>query len=441
MIAPAYPQPQFSEQAEVAVIGGMLINRQAVDEVVAVVTEREFYRESHRRIFRAIAALASRGDPVDMLTVRDELTKTSELEAVGGVDYLTAIWDAVPTAANIAWHVGVVLKNAGLRRLSDVGREIDRAANASDADPESVLADGLAKMLATHRNVGRGYVSAGDGLIDVMAEIEREQTEGRSAGIKTGIPKVDHMTGGLQAGDMVVLAARPSMGKTALAVQMGIHASRLGHHVLFASLEMPRRQLQKRAIVMLSRTPIEFGGHDLDRRSAAHARAANELHALPLRIDERPGETAETLRAGLQRAAAIDPPELVIVDYLQLLEGKGENRVQQVGQISRALKLLARDLSCPVLALSQLSRGVENRHPPRPILSDLRDTGAIEQDADVVFLLWRPEYYFTNDTKPEIREKFKKKAELIVAKQRNGPTGSLDLHWEERVTTFTELAS
>lgn len=430
--------PPSAIESEICVLGGMLINPEAVHVAGDVLRDEMFYREAHRRIFRAVQSLALKGDGVDVMTVGAELRALGDLDGIGGLEYLAELVEAVPTAANIEVHAKIIREKAVLRRVITAAQETIRQASAPDADPETLLTDAQARLLTAHSGSRRGYVSAGSAVMDVMGEIEQEVTSGKKRGLRTGVPKLDYLTGGLQAGDMVVLAARPSMGKTALALQIGIRAAREGSAVLVASLEMTTRQLVRRGICSIARMSVEEAARDFARSSAKLAEAATEIHRIPLYVDDQPGETAEALRAGIMRAAAKNPPALLIIDYLQLLEGKGENRVQQVSQISRSLKLLGRDLGCPVLALSQLNRRVEERHPPRPILSDLRDSGAVEQDADVVLLLWRPEYYFDERTKDDTRKKWEKRAELIVAKQRNGPTGSIRLLWDGPATTFME---
>lgn len=434
MIAPAQ-QPPWSNEAEICVLGAALISEQAIAEAASVVSADDFFREAHRRIFRAALDLWRNGTTVDVVTLAAKLRTTGELEGVGGLEYLAEVVDLVPTAANVAYHARLILETATLRRIADAGHRMALSALSGEASSSDVLAESHARLLAVRRDVGRGYVHAGDDMLSVMAEIEAEATESR--GLATGLPALDRMTNGLQPGDLIVLAARPSMGKTAMGMQFALHAAKRGNRALVASLEMSRSQLIKRGLAGLAKMPVAYA-IQTPERSAKLAEAATRLSRLPILIDDRPGDKLDSLRAGVLRAAAKNPPALLMIDYLQLLEGVGENRTQQVGSISRGLKLLARELNCPVLVLSQLSRKVEDRSPPRPVLSDLRDSGAIEQDADVVLLLWRPEYYFDEKTKDEVRTKWAGRAELIVAKQRNGDVGKVRMIWDAPTTTFTE---
>lgn len=434
----------WSPESEVTVLGALLVDPRAVPEVRALLAPADFYRQRHAKVYQAIVALWDRGSAIDLGLVHAELGE--QAESVGGIEFLADLWDAVPTAATVGYHATVVRDAATRRRLYDAARSIERAALEGPALQEGetvadLLSDAVQRVMSVDRPLaGSGYVPIGEGVIEAMAELEEEanaqEGDTRAFGVQSGIPRLDRMTRGMRTGDLTVLAARPSMGKTALALQVAIHAARHAKPVLVASLEMSRRQLVRRGIGSYGRIDVTRAMFSGDGRLA---QAATAVSRLPLRIDDAPGDTIHALRAGVMRAAAAEPPALIVVDYLQLMEGVGENRNQQVSQVSRGLKKLARECECHVLALSQLSRNVEHRTPPRPVLSDLRDSGAVEQDADVVLLLWRPEYYFDEKTPNEHRAKWQNKGELIVAKQRNGPTGSVKLFWDPPSMTFAEL--
>ena len=418
-------------------LGAVLISEQALAEAASIVSADDFFREAHRRIYRAALELWRAGTVVDVITISAQLQTRGELEGVGGLDYLAELVDAVPTGANVSYHAKLVLETATLRRIVAAASETVREAMSGEISSADVLSAAHASLISVRREMGQGYVPAGQDMLAVIAEIEAEAERGGSRGLAVGIPSLDRMTNGLQPGDLIVLAARPAMGKTSLGLQAALHVAGRGQRVLVASLEMSRHQLIRRGLAGFARMPVEYA-IQTPERGARLASAATALSRLPILIDDRPGDKLDSLRAGVLRAASKEPPALLMIDYLQLLEGVGENRTQQVGSISRGLKLLARELACPVLVLSQLSRKVEDRAPPRPVLSDLRDSGAIEQDADVVLLLWRPEYYFDEKTKEEVRTNWAGRAELVVAKQRNGPTGKVRMLWDAPTTTFTE---
>lgn len=435
---PGVRTPPQSYESELSVLGALLISPSCIADVRAQLTGDDFFRSAHREIYEAIIRRWERGAGVDVLLVHQELGEKSA--AVGGLEYLAEIVDAVPTAANVEYHVKVVREQSTLRRLISAANLIAQDAYEGRESTE-LSASALQRILgASAPEAGGGYQTIGSVVIEAMAEVENEVETDWEYGIHAGIPTLDRMTRGMRPGELTVLAARPSMGKTALAMQIALHAGSREHPTLIASLEMTTRQLVRRALSSHSRLDLHEAVKD-PRTSAKLANSASVLHAMPVRIDDQPGDTIQALRAGVLRAAATTPPKLLIVDYLQLMEARGENRNQQVSAISRGLKKLAHEVDCHVIALSQLSREVERRTPPRPQLSDLRDSGAIEQDADVVLLLWRPEYYFDEKTKAEVRVKWEGRGELIVAKQRNGDTGAVRLLWDGPSTRFTEEAA
>lgn len=438
--------PPWSVQAETAVVGACLISRDAVPLLVSTLEPRDFYREANRRIYAAVVDLYNRGEEVDVITLSEYLRDVGELDASGGFDYLASLVDAVPTAANVEYHARIVAEKATLRRLIEASRQtIADAFQVESAEASRVIAEAERRIYdAARRRGGGGFVPAKEALWAAVEKIEEEAGAGGGVtGIRTGFPTLDNMTSGFQGGDLTILAARPSMGKTALALAMAATVSGDGGATTIESLEMSNPQLVKRLLAMRAKLDLlKIRKQMLDRNETERlARAAGWVNTLPIYLDDELGGTVADLRAKVRRVTVERPVAMVVVDYLQLMSGEGQSRVQQIGSITRGLKRLAREFDTHVLALSQLSRGPESRNPPRPILSDLRDSGDIEQDADNVLLLWRPEFYFDDRTPNEQWAKWQGRGELIVAKQRNGPTGRIYLSWDKSTTTFTEAAS
>lgn len=446
-VAPAFDRsPPWSEGAEVAVIGGCLVDPGAIVAAREYLREADFYREANRRLFRAMTEISERGEAVDPITLFEALRDAGELQAVGGYDYLARLVDAVPSAANIEYHAKIVAEKATLRRIVEASSQTIRDAyDAQRGEAEGVAEEAERRIFeAVRTSASGGFRKANEFLWDAFEKIEEEQKAGGGiTGLPTGFPKLNRLTAGLQPGDLSILAARPSMGKTAMALGIGGAVASFGPIVSIESLEMSNDQLIKRLLSMRGRIDSQrlrtgsLGPEDHERL----ARAAGWLNTLPLYLDDELGGTIAGLRAKARRLKKERGLDLLVVDYLQLMSGEGDNRIQEIGSITRGLKRIARELNLHVLALSQLSRKPESRNPPRPILSDLRDSGDIEQDADNVFLLWRPEYYFDDSTPPGKAAEWEGKGELIVAKQRNGPTDRLYLSWDKRTTTFSESAS
>ncbi|MEJ2215221.1 MAG: replicative DNA helicase [Gemmatimonadota bacterium] len=440
--ATADRQPPYAMEAEVSVLGGMLIDVDAVAKAVEVVDDGMFYREGHRRIFRAMARLFQRGDVVDPVTVSEELKKTEELDSAGGLPYLAELLDAVPTAANIEYHARIVRERALLRRLIEASSQIIRDAyEPGERSVEEVLDEAEHKVFQVAQSHEReGFVWIKKILYPTFERIEQLQAaQGGITGVPTGFTDLDGKTGGFQRGDLVILASRPSMGKTAMVVTVAMYAaiSRQIPVALF-SLEMSKEQLVQR--MLCSEALVDLGrllrGRLSDDDYVRLAQAAGHLNTAPIWIDDSGVLTVLEMRAKARRLKA-EQPELgmVIVDYLQLMQGSNaENRQQEVSEISRGLKALAKELHVPIIALSQLSRAPEQRSEHRPQLSDLRESGSLEQDADLVMFLYRPEYYVSD---MEAQEKgIVGKAELIIGKQRNGPTGTVDLYFRKESTRF-----
>lgn len=439
--------PPYAPEAEIAVIGGMLIDGDAVPKAMEIVDESMFYREANRRICRAMARLFQRGQVIDPVTLSEELSKTEELEQVGGMLYIGELLDTVPTAANIEYHARIVRERALLRRLIEASSQIIRDSYESgERTVEEVLDLAEQRIFQVAQSHEReGFVWIKKILYPTFEKIEQLQAaKGGLTGVASGFPDIDEMTGGLQKGDLVIVAARPSMGKTALVTGIALHAA-ISHRtpVAMFSLEMSKQQVVQR--MLCSEALVDLGrllrGRLQDEDFARLAQAAGHLNTAPLWIDDSGSLTVLEMRAKARRLKA-DQPELglIIVDYIQLMSaGKdAENRQQEVSAISRGLKALAKELMVPIIALSQLSRAPEQRSDHRPQLSDLRESGSIEQDADLVGFLYRPEYYLTRE---EAQEKnLLGKAEFIIGKQRNGPTGAVDLYFRKECARFESFA-
>ncbi len=436
----------YAAEAEVSVLGGMLIDADAVAKAVEVVEDSMFYREANRRIFRAMARLFQRGEVIDPVTVSEELKQTDELDAVGGLAYLAELLDAVPTAANVDYHARIIRQRAIQRRLIDTSTEIIRDAYEPGVRTvEQLLDEAEQKIFQVAQLHDReGFVWIKKLLYGAFERIEKlQEAKGGITGVPTGFYDLDQKTGGFQKSDLVIVAARPSMGKTALTIGMSLHAA-ISHQVPVAifSLEMSREQLVQRmlcseGLVDLSRL---LRGRLEDDDYVRLAQAAGHLNAAPLWIDDSGSLTMLEMRAKARRLKA-DVPDLglIMVDYIQLMHGpQAESRQQEVSAISRNLKALSKELNVPIIALSQLSRAPEQRADHRPQLSDLRESGSIEQDADLVMFLYRPEYYLGD---LEAREQeLVGRAELIIGKQRNGPTGTVELFFRKEFTRFESMA-
>jgi replicative DNA helicase len=441
--------PPFSLEAETAVLGGMFIDREAVTRAIEHINESMFYREANRRLYRAMVRLYERGDVIDVITVSEELKKTGEMEAAGGFDYLAALVDAVPTAANLEFHARIVRDKALLRRLVEQASQIIRDVyDQGERDVDEILDEAESRIFQVAESHKReGFVWIKEILWSAFEQIEKlQESESGITGVPSGFPDLDRMTTGLQKGDLVIVAARPSMGKTSWVMNVAANAA-IAHSISVAlfSLEMSSEQLVQRLLCAEGRIDAQRlrRGKLTQEEHQRLAASAGHLNTAPIWIDDQPGSNVLEIRAKARRLQSELRSNgkdlgLIIIDYMQLMSGAGqaESRVQEVSQISRGLKALARELEVPVVALSQLSRGPEQRTDKRPMLSDLRESGSIEQDADVVMFLYRPEYY----APPEKREELEGKAELIVGKQRNGPTGVVELYFQKAYTRFDSVS-
>jgi len=436
-------RPPYSEDAEQAVLSAMLMDQDAVLRATETVDDTMFYAERHRRIFRAMIAIAERGGVVDPLTLSEELSRRAELEASGGKDYVGFLVDVVPTAANIDYHAQIVKEKALRRRLIEVSTIIVQESYESQLTSYELLDEAEARIFQVAQARSReGFTRIKELLWPTMERIEALQHGGSTVtGVASGFSDLDDLTSGFQPADLVIVAARPSMGKTAFCLNVAQHAAIVDQvPVAFFSLEMSKESLVQRMLTAEARIDAQRlrKGMLRDDDFPRLARAAGILSSAPVWIDDTPGITLLEMRSKARRLKAESGVKMVIVDYLQLMQGpsNSESRQQEVSMISRGLKALAKELSVPVIALSQLSRAPEQRtgEHKRAQLSDLRESGAIGQDADLIMFLYRQEMY--DGPVDKDGNSLEGKAEVIVGKQRNGPTGVVNLHFHKQYTRF-----
>ena len=434
--------PPHSIEAEQSVLGGLMLDNESYDHVTEVIGEQDFYRHDHRLIFQAITYLANKEEPYDAVTVSEYLNDMGELENIGGLIFLGGIVQNTPSAANIKAYAGIVRERSVLRQLISVGTNIsDAAFNTQGQDSGDILDEAERDVLAIaeQRSRGRkGFESIKNLLNKSLDRIdELFHSNNPLTGISTGFDDFDQQTSGLQTSDLIIVAGRPSMGKTAFAMNLAENAAiKSGEPVAIFSMEMPSEQLAMRMMSSLGRIDqnrIRTGKLEQDDWPRLSS-AVSLLSEAPLFIDDTPALTPGELRARARRLKRENDGKLglIIIDYLQLMQGGGsrqENRATEISEISRSLKALAKELEVPVIALSQLNRGLEQRPNKRPIMSDLRESGAIEQDADVIAFIYRDEVY--NEDSPD-----KGVAEIIIGKQRNGPIGTVRLTFRGQFTRF-----
>jgi len=439
--------PPHSVEAEQSVLGGLLLDNGAWDRIADLLGESDFYRYEHRLIFTAMAALIDSTKPADVITAFEQLQSLGKAEECGGLAYLNALAQSVPSAANIRRYAEIVRERSVLRKLVAASDEIATSAfNPQGRPVAQILDDAESKIfrIGEEGSKSRQVIQSMDELVVQVSERVAELHENGAeevTGVRTGFYKLDQMTAGLQAGDLIVLAARPSMGKTALALNITEHvAVKEGLPVLIFSMEMGASQLALRMVGSLGRIDQQRlrTGALRDDEWGPLSEAIEKLRKVSIFVDESGTLTPSELRARARRQARhCGQLGMIVVDYLQLMSGSSEssdeNRATVIGEISRALKSLAKELKCPVMALSQLNRGVESRNDKRPMMSDLRESGAIEQDADVIMFIYRDDYYNKDSKEPGI-------AEIIIAKQRNGPTGTEKLVFLKPLTKFDNLA-
>jgi replicative DNA helicase len=417
----------------------VLVDNAAFNSAAEVLTRDDFYRDSHRRIFDAMAALAERSQPIDLVTLKDELVRASSLEAVGGAAYLASLMDGVPRITNVEHWSRIIKEKAVLRSLIHAGNRIVQSAYEAE-DEAALILDRAEKSIfdiAEHR-IRQGFVGIREIVKESFRTIDQlSQSKDLVTGLPTGFVDLDEKTSGLQKGDLIIVAARPAMGKTSLCLNIAQHASaRTGETVGIFSLEMSKEQLVLRMLCADARVDAHRlrTGNLQEKDWTRLAKAYADLSASRIFIDDSATLTPLEMRAKCRRLKAEHGLGLLVVDYMQLVTGSGkiENRQQEIASISRSLKGLAKELSCPVIALSQLSRAPETRTEKRPQLSDLRESGAIEQDADIVMFIYREEEYKPTDENRGI-------AEIIIGKQRNGPTGTVRLAFIKEFTRFENL--
>jgi replicative DNA helicase len=421
------------------VLGAVLVDNAAFNSAAEVLTRNDFYREAHRRIFEAMATLAERSQPIDLVTLKDELTKASALEGVGGAAYLASLLDGVPRITNVEHWSRIIKEKAVLRNLIHASTRIVQECYEAEDDP-ALLLDRAEKAIfdiAEHR-IRQGFVGIREIVKESFRTIDQlSQSKELVTGIPTGFVDLDEKTSGLQKGDLIIVAARPAMGKTSLCLNIAQYASiKTGETVGIFSLEMAKEQLVLRMLCSDARVDSHRlrTGNLQEKDWARLAKAYADLSSSRIFIDDSATLTPLEMRAKCRRLKAENGLGLVVVDYLQLMSGAGraENRQQEIAAISRSLKGLAKELSVPVVALSQLSRAPEARTEKRPQLSDLRESGGLEQDADIVIFIFREEEYKASDENRGI-------AELIIGKQRNGPTGTVRLAFIKEFTRFENL--
>lgn len=440
---PGKMPPPHSVEAEQAVLGGLMLDNLRLEAVREVLTERDFYRDDHRQIFRMMCALSEESEPLDVITLSEELHRHDELERVGGLGYLTELAANTPSAANILAYANIVRERSTLRQLISVAQEISKSGYnplGLDADDLLQIAEKRVAEIAEDRPKEGGLLDLNSLLKNTVQRIDELFRSGSDlTGVSSGLEDLDKRTSGWQPGELIILAARPSMGKTALALNF-VEASIFSQArpTLVFSMEMPSASLVMRMMSSVGRidqTKIRNGmltEEDWPKLSAA----VSKLKDKPLFIDDTPGLSPTELRARVRRIAREHGnPAMIMVDYLQLMQlsGPSEGRTQEISEISRSLKALAKEFDCPVIALSQLNRGVEQRPNKRPMNSDLRESGAIEQDADVILFIYRDDYY--NEDSPD-----KGIAELILGKQRNGEIGTCRAAFIGKYTRFENLA-
>jgi replicative DNA helicase len=436
--------PPHSIEAESSVLGGLLLDNGAWDRMGDVVVDGDFYRHEHKLIYAAIGTLINASKPADVITVYEQLQNLGKADEIGGLAYLNSLAQYVPSASNIRRYAEIVRERSILRKLVSASDEIaTNAFNTQGKAVDKILDEAEQKIF----NIGeegtrmkQGFQSMDALVVELLDRVtEMAENPNDITGVRTGFHDFDKMTSGLQPGDMIVLAARPSMGKTSLAINIAEHvALNEGLPVAVFSMEMGASQLAVRIVGSIGR--IDQGhlrtGKLSDEEWPRLTEAIEKLRTVSLHIDETPGLSTSELRANARRLARqYGRLGLIVVDYLQLMSTSmgDENRATAVGEISRGLKMLAKELKCPVIALSQLSRGVESRTDKRPMMSDLRESGAIEQDADIIMFIYRDDYYDKNSKEPGI-------AEVIISKHRNGPTGTVKLAFLKPLTKFENLA-
>ena len=434
--------PPQNIEAEQAVLGAMLIKKEAISEVAQMLDDSDFYREAHRIVFQAMLELFNRNEAVDLITVTEQLRKDENMEKVGGIAFVTSLANSVPTAANVEYHAKIVKEKAQMRNLINSATAI-AGMGYEDVEDVADVMDKAEKMIlevAARRNNG-DFTPIKNILLNTFSKIEQlYESKGGITGLSSGFKDLDKLTSGLQPSDLILVAARPSMGKTAFTLNIATNvAVKEKKAVAFFSLEMSKEQLVQRMLCSegaIDSQRLRIGEPD-EKDWTKLISAADRLAAAPIFIDDTAGITVMELRSKARRLKAEYDLQLIVIDYLQLMQGRSskgsDNRQQEISEISRSLKALARELNVPVIALSQLSRSVESRQVKKPMLSDLRESGSLEQDADIVMFLYREDYYDPDTENKNITE-------VIIAKHRNGPVDTVQLFFHKQFTKFADLS-
>ena len=432
--------PPHDIDAEQAVLGSMLTDKDAVAEAIETLKEEDFYRDDNKAIFEAVLNLYSKSEPVDIITLKDELESMGKFEQVGGFEYLANLPDKVPTTANVQKYIKIVEEKSLLRNLIKTANEIIDLGYSSTEDVEDIMDNAERKIFdIMQRKSQKGYTPIKDVLVESFTKLEELYNRKQHiTGVPTGFVELDYKTAGLHGSELILVAARPAMGKTAFALNIATNAALRGNvPVAIFSLEMSKDQLVNRILcgeAMVDSNKVRTGKLEEDDWVKL-AGAIGPLSEAEIYIDDTPGISIMEIRAKCRKLKMEKNIGLVVIDYLQLVQGSNKrsgSREQEISEISRSLKILAKEINVPVIALSQLSRAVEQRPDHRPMLSDLRESGAIEQDADIVMFLYRDDYYNKESEKKDI-------AEVIIAKQRGGSTGTVELLWMGNYTKFVNL--
>ena len=431
--------PPQDIEAEQAVIGSMLTDQDAVSSAIETLKPEDFYREDNKIIYEAILNIYNRAEPIDIITLKAELSSMNKLEAVGGLEYIAVLPDKVPTTANVDRYIKIVEEKAMLRNLIKTANEILNMGYEPTEEPKRVMDLAEKKIFdVMQKKSQKGYTPIKDVLVESFAKLEELYNQKQHVtGVPTGFIDLDRMTAGLHGSEFILIAARPAMGKSAFALNIGAYAAtRANIPVAIFSLEMAKDQVANR--ILCSEALVDSNavrtGELTDEDLSKLAETSGELSQAQIFIDDTAGISVMEIRAKCRKLKLEKNIGLVIIDYLQLVQGSGKtsSREQEIAEISRSLKILAKEIEVPVIALSQLSRAVEARPDHRPMLSDLRESGSIEQDADIVMFLYRDDYYNEDSEK-------KNQAEVIIAKQRAGSTGTVDLAWLGQYTKFANL--
>ena len=431
--------PPHSAEAEQTVLASALIDHIAVEKVVNILNEDDFYFEANKEIFDSIKQIHIQNIPVDVVTVTDELKKRGKIDYIGGFEYLAQLTENIITSKNVEAYCNIIKEKSTLRKLISASSEVIEKGYNESEDVQKIIELAESRIFSISQNRGiSSFAEIKDVLIDVLNHLEeRSMNRGSLTGLTTGYDDLDRMTSGLQRSDLILLAARPSMGKTALALNIAMNAVKTGASVALFSLEMSKEQYAQRIIStesMVDSSKLRTGNLD-DEDWTRLISTMSTISNYKVFVDDTPAISLFELVSKCRRLKIEKGLDLIIVDYLQLMSDgiNTTNRQQEISNISRGLKALAREMDCPVMALSQLSRAPELRQDHRPILSDLRESGAIEQDADVVLMLYRDDYYY--------KEESEKKGitDVIIAKQRNGPVGTLELAWIDQYTKFGNI--